>query len=204
MPRLSRSITVLIYSPAMRSLATWGFPRSRGPAPSSLHLFFPCPSSSRSLLFPDSLKPPAPTFPSTAQSQALAFIWSMKMGRRFTWNHVSTWSTPPRGSPFWGSRINVGIQMVPGQPTTRKGWAWWTHWICSLEAKRKQEVEPAYVTSRPNQSDPLPRLKHHLVKLQTFQNSIASVQAQEPIGGGGRGQSTFELYHYKLWTDISL
>ena len=61
--------------------------------------------------FPSSsfLKPPALRFPSTAQSQALAFIWPVKMGRRFVWNPLS---------PSWGSRINIRIQTAPGQPTT--------------------------------------------------------------------------------------
>lgn len=31
------------------------------------------------------------TFP--VKSQALAFIWTVKMGKRFTWHHLSIWAT---------------------------------------------------------------------------------------------------------------
>ena len=93
-PRLGRS--TLLYSPAMRSLATCGFSRPRGSAPSSFHfllLHLPLSplSPSFSLLLPlsPSLTFPAPPFSSTAQSQAPAFIWPLKMGRRLKWNHLS-------------------------------------------------------------------------------------------------------------------
>jgi hypothetical protein len=70
MPRLGRSITILIYSPAMRPLAICSSSGPCGFAPSSFHLFFLHSLSSCS----HSLRPLAPPFPSTAQSQARALI----------------------------------------------------------------------------------------------------------------------------------
>jgi hypothetical protein len=89
----------------MRPLATCRFSRPCGSALPSSHLFFlhlPLSPLSPHLLlplpfFPHSLKPPAPSFPSTAQSQAIAFIWPVKMGRRFMKSPeyvIHSWSAP--------------------------------------------------------------------------------------------------------------
>lgn len=109
---MGRSITILIYSPAMRSFLTCSFFRPCGSTPSSFYLIFL--SSPLSLL--PSLRPSVPPFPSTAQSWALVFIWPVKMGRRFS---DITWVCDPLlmvGSFSWGSRINIKIQTSPGQP----------------------------------------------------------------------------------------
>lgn len=84
MPRLGRYTTTPLYSLPMSSLATCSSSR-----PSSFYfLFLGLPLSPQTLSFPPPslpfLKLPTSPFPSTAQSQALAFIWQVKMGRKFT------------------------------------------------------------------------------------------------------------------------
>ena len=69
MPRLGRSTTILTDSPAIRPFATCGSAPSWPPPPPLL------PFSS---LTPQ--KPLVPPFPSTAQSQALAFIDQLEWG----------------------------------------------------------------------------------------------------------------------------
>jgi hypothetical protein len=122
MLRLGRYTTWLLYSPAMRSLATCSsLPCCSAPSStysSSIFLSLPLPLSCQP--FPSSSlssKISSPTFFSTAQSQALAFIWpdkwkqvhmeSPKYMLRFSWVGV-------------GGRIRIKIQTAPRQSTTDK------------------------------------------------------------------------------------
>ena len=117
-PRLGSYTTTLLYSPVMRSLATCGSSRSCGSAPSSFHLLFlHLLLLLSSLLFPHSLKLPAPPFPSTAQSQALFGQLEWGEGSHEIYMMSSEWSTPHQGSPSWGSRISIKVQTAPGQST---------------------------------------------------------------------------------------
>jgi hypothetical protein len=79
-PRLGISTTTLPSSPSMRPLRTYSFSRPRASAPLPFHLlclslFFPHLLLSQTFSF---------TFPSPAQSLALAFILQIKAGRSFT------------------------------------------------------------------------------------------------------------------------
>jgi hypothetical protein len=94
------------------------YPLLLAASPGHVVLMVHPPSTSSSLIFIlYSLEPPAPRFPSTAQPQALVFICPVKIGKRFTWNLLSTWCTPHWGSPSW-NRTNIRIQAAPEQPTT--------------------------------------------------------------------------------------
>lgn len=96
MARLGSSITVLTF-PSCKTPTIGSFSWPCGFAPSLLLLLF-CPLSSffsSSSYLPHSQRSPIPPFPSTVQSQALAFNWPVKMGKGFTWEHLSTWLTAP-------------------------------------------------------------------------------------------------------------
>jgi hypothetical protein len=54
-------------------------------------------------------------------STGTGLYWPVKMGRKFTWDHLSMWSLLLRGNPSWGSRINIRIQKSSGQPTIPTG-----------------------------------------------------------------------------------
>ena len=84
--RLDRSTTTLIYSPAMRS-------RQCGSAPSSFHNSF-------SVVLPPLSKTTSPTFPFHCPIRGSSLYLTVRMGRRFTWDHLSKWSTPLQRQPL--------------------------------------------------------------------------------------------------------
>ena len=90
-PTLGRSTTTLPSSPPMRPLRTCGFSRPIAYAPLSFHLLLLHRALSFSPTLP-SLSTFNSTFTSSAQSLALAFILQIKVGRRFTGNHLSAGS----------------------------------------------------------------------------------------------------------------
>lgn len=89
MSRMSRSMTTLMYSVAMRAVVTCGFSGTCGFVPSFVHIFFPSPFAPLSPILSPLSKTLAPPFLSTAQSSNLAFMWPVRMERKFTRNHLS-------------------------------------------------------------------------------------------------------------------
>ena len=132
MPRLGRYSTMLTHSPAIKPpsylwflLATWLWFTVLPPPASSLLLL----SFSSSL--PGAFWTYTPTFLLHCPITDSSLYWLVKMGRRFTWNHLNTWWTAGLGQPSWRSRINIRIRISSGQSTTglnKKRSVGWESW----------------------------------------------------------------------------
>ena len=109
----------------MRYLATCGSSRPHGSIPSSFHLLFLylplSPSSPHLVLLPlfPSLKPPAPPFFSTAQSQAL-----VKVGRRFVGNKINGEAQGPWGRGEKEKGPNVRPELLCSGQADGRTQAW--------------------------------------------------------------------------------
>ena len=116
MPRLGRYSTMLTHSPAIKPpsylwflLATWLWFTVLPPPASSLLLL----SFSSSL--PGAFWTYTPTFLLHCPITDSSLYWLVKMGRRFTLDHLSTGGL---SNHSWGSRVKVRIQTALRQPTT--------------------------------------------------------------------------------------
>lgn len=59
-----------------------------------------------------------PTFPLHCPMTDSSLYCPVKIGKRVTWDHLSTWWTARLGQPSWGTRINIRMQTASGQHIT--------------------------------------------------------------------------------------
>ena len=124
MPRLGRYSTILTYSLAIKPPSYFQFLLATSSCVLSPPLVFF--SSSWPYFWTST-----PTFLLHCPITDSSLYWPVKMGRRFTWNHLNTWWTAGLGQPSWRSRINIRIRISSGQPTTglnKKRSIGWESW----------------------------------------------------------------------------
>lgn len=99
-PRLGKSSTILTYFPVIRPLfylwfllVAWFFSIVASPSSSSFSLsLFPSPSPLSEISHS--------TFPFYCPITGSSLYWPIRMGKRFTWDHLSMWSISHLGQPL--------------------------------------------------------------------------------------------------------